>query len=403
MPTVMVADIGGTSSRFILYEAAGKELVLGQKAPGEMLFQKTYANENVPTFCVQVAAFLKDAGTVEAPEAACIAVAGPVSQNKVLMTNRSWLVDGAEIEEQFNIPAVRLVNDFVAAGYGLLTLDIDTECATLQAGERKQGAPIACIGSGTGLGETFLTCPVGGEVYDAWPTEGGHAEMAPRNDLEYDLIKYIKETQSTGRVSVERVASGTGLVNVYNFLSTAFPERIDQPVHDAIQGAGDQKGAVISKNSNVPGSICEQVMETWATHYGAEAGVMGLRCIPLGGLFIAGGMTHKNIRYLEGMDSPFMKAFYDKGRVASLLKNVPVYAVLVEDIGLRGAHFVASRVSPNAGGGGNTNPCWELELARGRERRVEAKMVVGLLTDGECSSALPCGLASDRDSGGWVG
>ncbi|CAN0522810.1 unnamed protein product, partial [Ectocarpus sp. 8 AP-2014] len=85
-------------------------------------------------------------------------------------------------------------------------------------------------------------------------------------------------------------------------------------------------------------------MEIWATHYGAEAGVMGLRCIPTGGLFIAGGMTHKNLRMLEGEDSPFMKGFYDKGRVSSLLKAVPVYAVLVEDIGLRGAHFVAYRV-----------------------------------------------------------
>eukprot|EP00903_Cladosiphon_okamuranus_P012608 g11797.t1 len=344
MPTVMVADIGGTSSRFILFEAVSEELVVGQKAPGKLVFQKTYPNENVPTFCTQVSAFLKDAGAEFPPEAACIAVAGPVSQNKVVMTNRSWLVDGAEIEERFNIPRVRLVNDFVAAGYGLLTLDIDTECATVQAGERKQGAPIACIGSGTGLGETFLTCPVGGEVYDAWPTEGGHSEMSPRNDLEYELIKYIKKVHNTNRVSVERVASGTGLVNVYNFLAETFPERVDKAVHEAVQAAGDQKGAVISKNSSVPGSICEQVLEIWATYYGAEAGVMGLRCIPTGGLFLAGGMTHKLIHLVQGGDSPFMKGFHDKGRVAGLLQAVPVYAVLVEDIGLRGAHFVAMRL-----------------------------------------------------------
>eukprot|EP00752_Nemacystus_decipiens_P001395 g1380.t1 len=344
MPTVMVADIGGTSSRFILFEAVSEELVVGQKAPGNLVFQKTYANENVPTFSTQVSAFLKDAGVVVPPEVACIAVAGPVSENRVDMTNRNWVVDGAEIEERFNIARVRLVNDFVAAGYGLLTLDIDTECATVQAGERKPGTPIACIGSGTGLGETFLTCPIGGEVYDAWPTEGGHSEMSPRNDLEYELIKYIKRTHNTNRVSVERVASGTGLVNVYNFLAETFPERVDTTVHAAVQAAGDQKGAVISKNSSVPGSICAQVLEMWATYYGAEAGVMGLRCIPTGGLFLAGGMTHKLIHLVQGADSPFMKGFYDKGRVSGLLKAVPVYAVLVEDIGLRGAHFVALRL-----------------------------------------------------------
>ncbi|CAB1109771.1 unnamed protein product [Ectocarpus sp. CCAP 1310/34] len=347
MPTVMVADIGGTSSRFILYEALPEvQLVVGQKAPGALVFQKTYPNENVATFSFQVSSFLEDADLVEPPETACIAVAGPVIANRVVMTNRAWVIDGAEIEEMFSITSVRLVNDFVAAGYGLLTLDIDAECAMLQAGDRQEGAPIGCIGSGTGLGETFLTCPVGGEVYDAWPTEGGHSEMAPRDDLEYDLIKYIKKTHETNRVSVERVASGTGLVNVYNFLVETFPERVDKAVHEELQAAGDQKGAVISKNSTVPGSICEQVMEIWATHYGAEAGVMGLRCIPTGGLFIAGGMTHKNLRMLEarGEDSPFMKGFHDKGRVSGLLKAVPMYAVLVEDIGLRGAHFVAYRL-----------------------------------------------------------
>ncbi|CAN0197591.1 unnamed protein product, partial [Laminaria digitata] len=164
-----------------------------------------------------------------------------------------------QIEERFNIATVRLVNDFVAAGYGLLTLDIDTECITLQAGERKQGAPIGCIGSGTGLGETFLTCPVGGKDYDAYPTEGGHAEMAPRNDLEYEFIKYVKQAHGTTRVSVERLASGSGLVNAYDFLCHAFPDRVDKEVDDAIRAAGDQKGKIISINSLVQGSICEQV------------------------------------------------------------------------------------------------------------------------------------------------
>eukprot|EP00904_Undaria_pinnatifida_P011444 jgi/Undpi1/742/HiC_scaffold_10.g04206.m1 len=289
----------------------------------------------------------QDAGVVEPPETACIAVAGPVRQNRVVMTNRDWVIDGGEIEERFNIAAVQLVNDFVAAGYGLLTLDVDTECATLQAGEPRQGGPIGCIGSGTGLGETFLTCPVGGKDYDAYPTEGGHSEMAPRNDLEYEFIKYVKQAHNTTRVSVERIASGSGLVNAYEFLCNAFPERVEKEVDDAVREAGDQKGKVISFNSLLDGSICEQVMDMWATHYGGEAGVMGLRYIPTGGLFLAGGMTPKNLRLLKGEDSPFMKAFRDKGRVSGILEYVPVYAVLEEDIGLRGAHVVAFRMYRN--------------------------------------------------------
>ncbi|CAM9327330.1 unnamed protein product [Ascophyllum nodosum] len=346
MPTILAGDIGGTSSRFVLYEVpiGHHEFIHGSRTPGRLVFQRTYANEYVPTFCAQVSTFLKDAGSMAPPETACIAIAGPVIHNKVVMTNRNWSIDGNEIAERFNIGQVRLVNDFVAAGYGLLTLDIDTECATLQEGEREQGAPIACIGSGTGLGETMLTCPVGGHVYDAWPTEGGHAEFAPRNDLDYELLKHIKEMHGITRVSVERVASGRGLVNVYDFLSKKYSERVDKVVDEAIQTAGDQKGRIISVNAHIKGSICEQVMETWASHYGCEAGAMGLRCIPTGGLFLAGGMTPKNISWLQGEDSPFMQSFYDKGRVSGLLKSVPIYAVLGEDLGLRGAHFVAYRM-----------------------------------------------------------
>lgn len=345
MSTVMAGDIGGTSSRFMLYEVSPHDKVhQGYRPPGKLVFSRIYPNEYVATFCDQVSSFLKDAGIVDPPAAACIAVAGPVTHNKVDMTNRNWIVDGSEVEEKFNIPVVRLVNDFVAAGYGLLTLDVESECITLQAGERSQGDPIACIGSGTGLGETFLTCPVDGCVYDAWPTEGGHAEMSPRDDLEYNFVKYMKRTQNITRVSVERVASGTGLTNVYDFLSETFPERVDKAVDDAIKSAGDLKGKIISQNSAVPDSICKQVMEMWATHYGAEAGAMALRSIPTGGLFLAGGMTPKNLSVLEGANSPFMKAFHDKGRVSGVLKTVPIYAVLAEDIGLRGSHFVAARL-----------------------------------------------------------
>jgi glucokinase len=146
---------------------------------------------------------------------ACFAVAGPVTNNCVSFTNRdSWSIEGDDIARTFGIQVVKLVNDFVAVGYGLLTLKDETECQVLQAAPKVHGAPIACIGAGTGLGECFLTVGPRGH-YVCYPTEGGHTEFAPRSPLEIRLLAaLLKKFKSHHRVSVERVVSGIGLWNV---------------------------------------------------------------------------------------------------------------------------------------------------------------------------------------------
>jgi glucokinase len=173
MSLTVSADIGGTNTRFILASASTNQVIFSQK----------YRNEDFPTFLEVLKRFLwEDAKLKVPPITACFAVAGPVKENKVVFTNRSsWSIDGDEIGKQLNIQKVRLINDFLAVGYGLLTLDEKTECICLQEGERKSSSPIACIGAGTGLGECFLT-PVDG-TYHCFPSEGGHAEFAPRNDV----------------------------------------------------------------------------------------------------------------------------------------------------------------------------------------------------------------------------
>lgn len=145
---------------------------------------------------------------------ACLAFAGPVKDNKAELTNRKgWEIVGSELQSEFGIKAVKIANDFLAVGYGLLTLDEETECIALQRAPKQTNAPIACIGAGTGLGECFL-CPANGS-YECFPSEGGHAEFAPRNDEEIGLLKYLsKKFAQHHRISIERVVSGPGLANV---------------------------------------------------------------------------------------------------------------------------------------------------------------------------------------------
>lgn len=171
------------------------------------------------------------------------------------------------------------------------------------------------------------------------------SEFSPRTDVEVELLSALrKKFSERHRVSVERVVSGKGLANVYEFLAERFPERIEKDVHAEFMEAGDMKGKVVSVNSK-PGNLCYDAMVIFASAYGSEVGSAALKFIPTGGLYVVGGLTPKNLKYIQGQDSPFMKAFKDKGRVSGLLDTIPLFAVLNEDLGLRGARVCALRVS----------------------------------------------------------
>ena len=258
--TIVASFIGGTYCRLQLFAVdfeQGKffldtetipRIEKGKRAPGKLVLKKTYQNRDWCCFEDVLRHFFKEAKITKAPVTACFAVAGPVRHNVVRFTNRdSWEIDGDRISVEFHIKRVVLVNDFVALGYGLLTLDEATECVCLQDAPKQLNAPMCCIGAGTGLGQCFLTPvrrdgtsavtaatavagssgrdPRGNDTSDSgvteyvcFPSEGGHAEFAPRSELEFGLLTFLKEKfEQKNRVSVERVVSGTGLVNVYEY------------------------------------------------------------------------------------------------------------------------------------------------------------------------------------------
>uniref|UniRef100_A0A7S1HTF8 Glucokinase n=1 Tax=Eutreptiella gymnastica TaxID=73025 RepID=A0A7S1HTF8_9EUGL len=346
---LLIGDIGGTNCRLNLFEVGrGETYIEGGPLPGVRVHHAQYLNGDYPSFLAIVQAFFSMAPSKcqnDLPVSACFAVAGPVDGNAVAFTNRAgWVIDGNQLAEQLQIPHIRLINDFVANGYGLLTLKRE-ETVTLQDAPVKQGAPIACIGAGTGLGETFLTCRDG--QYDAWPSEGGHAEFAPRNELQIKLLHFLmKRFKSTSRVSVERIVSGIGLVNVYEFLREQFPEKILPTVDQELVQAKDMGGRVVASNASKC-TLCKMAMEIMVDVYGSECGTGALKWLPFGGLYIAGGLAPKNLKFFT--DSPtFMDAFLDKGRVSPALKQVPIKIVLAEDIGQRGALLVAVRAMQKA-------------------------------------------------------
>ena len=269
-------------------------------------------------------------------DAACFGIAGPVIDNTSKTTNLPWMVDGAALSKQFNIPHVRLLNDLEATAYGLLVLKPD-ETDVLNAGtpSRTKGA-MALIAAGTGLGEAILFWD--GARYHPMPSEGGHSSFAPTSDLEMDLLRYLR-THHT-HVSCERVLSGMGLHNIYEFLRDT---KKNEPTWLAEKiKVGDPPALIAEAGLKKQAEIAVQALDMFATIYGAEAGNLALKALALDAVFIGGGIAPKLLAKLK--DGMFMKAFTDKGRYKKLLTNIPVRVIMNPKAALLGAASVAAQL-----------------------------------------------------------
>jgi glucokinase len=369
---LLTGDVGGTNSRMSLYEAestcshdtpvAVKYFRNSEHLPENTLKDPAAFQKHIVIpfleFCWETASD-KLVPIEECEILACLATAGLVLKNGVQMTNLGGLiVNGTAIENDKSnkylkhVTVCKIINDFVAQGYGCLTLNqsevrhlhgpkVDVESLTT--------GPKVCVGAGTGLGECYLTQETETSKYACFPSEGGHVEYAPRNDLEVSMWKFLSSKfTSKHRISVERVVSGKGLANVYEFLAHQSPEKIVETVHKEFAAAGDEQGKVVAVNAT-PGSLCQEAMEIMMSAYGCEVGSAAIKFIPVGGLFVTGGLTPKNIDYIEGEKSHFMQAYMNKGRVSPLLDKIPLYAVMTEDLGVRGVHKAAKTLYESRG------------------------------------------------------
>jgi len=301
----MSGDCGGTNTRLVLFRIKdGASLALGKPPEGEVVFAKKYLNstfiakgEGFQELCQT---FLKEAGG-QLPLSCCLACAGGITDNCVDFTNvdSGWKINGNMLSKFLNIPKVKLINDFEAQGYGLLTLG-EKEVEQLNKGVKQPGAPIACVGAGTGLGECYLTMGSDGK-YTCWPSEGGHAEFSPRSKLTLDLLEYLKDkfrdrNKYPKRVSVERVISGPGIANTYDFLREhwAFVDHVGREIDDEFVKAPEHmKGAIVAKGAAKGDMVCKKAVEVFCECYGSEAGVAALKWLPYGGLYISGGIAAK--------------------------------------------------------------------------------------------------------------
>ena len=324
---ILAGDVGGTKVHLALYDFTGGRLhgIRDQKFP---------AHEYASLDAV-VNAFLAGDETNPAIDrkqilAACFGVPGPVREGRLKLTNLPWILDVGDLSRSLSIKHVFLINDLEANGYGIPELAPD-KIFTLHEGDANAVGHRGLVSAGTGLGEALLIW--NGKTHHPIPSEGGHCSFAARSGRDIALLEHLRTTLKA-HVSFERVVSGQGIKNVYEFLRDI--EKLDEPKWLCDRMAAEDPNAVIGECAeDGSSSICFETMKTFASAYGAEAGNLALKVLATGGIYLGGGIAPKRLKTLE--NGVFMQAFLDKGRLSPLLQSIPVRVILDDTCALLGA------------------------------------------------------------------
>jgi glucokinase len=317
---ILAGEIGATGTRLAAFEKEGSRL--------QLVVEKTYMSQEHSSLSEIIAAFIKAEGI--AAHSACFGVAGPVRRGRSKISNLPWVIDSRDLAKQLKLDSVGMINDLEAYAYGIDGLD-SKDFVTLNAGSEDAEGNRAVISARTGLGVAGLYWD--GFRHHPFACEGGHSDFAPRNALEMELLAYLQKKY--GRISYERLLSGPGIKNIYDFLRDAHKADEPQWLKDQIAAAQDPPAVISQLAQEGKAAICDQTLSIFVSIYGAETGNCALNFLSTGGIFIGGSVAAKNVSKMK--DPIFMKSFLDKGRMVDLLKEIPVTIVLNDDSGIIGA------------------------------------------------------------------
>lgn len=315
---ILAGDIGGTKVNLAFFDA---DLRLKPEnmssypsrdfASLQLIAQKFLAERKVK---VQYASF---------------GIAGPVKQGRVNVTNLPWTIVDTELTEALGVKDTWLINDLQANAQGIHGLSPD-DFVTLNEGDEHAVGNAAVIAAGTGLGEAGLFWD--GNRHLPIASEGGHADFAPRTDLDIDLFLYLRKR--FGRVEWESVLSGPGQYHIYEFLRDT--KRGEEPPWLAAELRADEPPRVITREAlDKKSDLCVQALDLFVNYYGMEAANLALKVLATGGVYLGGGIAPKIIEKL--MDGTFMKAFFGDNRLKELLQAMPVRVIMNDKTALIGA------------------------------------------------------------------
>ncbi len=325
---ILAGDIGGTNTRVVFAEVSpnGRRIVA----------EKKYRSANFIGLAQVLEQFLSEYKITDNIHTACFAVAGPVKAGAVAVTNLSWVINEEALSEHFQIPKVKLINDFIAVVYGIRELN-DLDNLILQQGElnSKTNKPNAVvIGAGTGLGLAHRSWI--NDRYEAFSTEAGHSGFAPENEQQCQLLHWLQKKQS--HVSLETVLSGRGLLTIYKFFREQGVISESEVVNEAMKKM-DPARLITEYALSDNDALCQKTLACFIDIYGAAAANAALYFYPVDEVYIAGGIGIKIKDKLNGQR--FTDAFTNKGLMSSNMEKIRIKLILQENVGLYGALTVA--------------------------------------------------------------
>jgi glucokinase len=316
---ILAGDIGGTHARLAFFDVSNGRY--------RLVSASVFPSREYSGLDEIVSKFVDDSSVH--PDAACFGVAGPVRNGRVETSNLPWIIESAALADELKLRKTVLINDLEANAWGIATLDAK-DIVPLNQGKGNPVGNQAVIAAGTGLGEAGMYWD--GRQHQIFACEGGHGDFAPRNELEIELLQYLAARH--GHVSYERVLSGPGLVNIFDFLRETKrgtePEWLAGEMRDGDLAAAISQAAL---QGNCP--LCEQALDIFISIYAAEAGNLALKLMATGGVYLGGGIAPKVLPKLA--QPRFMRTFADKGRMQPLLESIPVKVIVNDKTALMGA------------------------------------------------------------------
>src|SRR5712671_7895566 len=317
---ILAGDIGGTRTRLAAFETEGNRL--------QCVIEKTYPSQQHDGLSAILADFIKTEGIPV--HSACVGVAGPVRGGRSKISNLPWIIDSRELAQQLKLGSVGLLNDLEAYAYGIDALE-SKDFITLSEGVEDAEGNRAVISARTGLGMAGLYWD--GFRHHPFACEGGHADFAPRDGLEMELLAYLQKKY--GRISYERILSGPGIRNIYDFLRDTHKAEEPEWLRTQMSAAPDPPALISQLALEGKAVICDQTLSIFVSVFGAETGNCALNFMSTGGIFIGGSIAAKIVPKMK--DPLFLESFLDKGRMATILKDMPVKIVANDDSGMIGA------------------------------------------------------------------
>ena len=316
---ILAGDIGGTNARLALFDV--------QNGQFNLVSATIFPSRRYSSLDKIVGEFVQTAGV--RPLQACFGVAGPVTNGRVETSNLPWTIESKRLAQELSLENTTLINDLEATGWGIAALS-PTDLVSLNHVTGKGEGNQAIIAAGTGLGQGGLYWD--GSRHHVFATEGGHCDFAPLNDLQVELFRYLHARY--GHVSYERILSGPGLVNVFEFLRDTGKGKVPDWLAEQMLKM-DPAAAVSEAAMEGKCTMCAQALDIFVSVLGAEAGNLALKLKATGGVFLAGGIAPK---ILARIATPiFLQAFLGKGRMQHLMEIMPIKVITNDKLALLGA------------------------------------------------------------------